>query len=184
MTNVPRWSNPVQVLLLSATRKFSLSLISPRRYFALEHLIKNSKSKIDLVFIESWPSHFHFHKKRNKRWLQQRILYWQDKARHENVWHENFHKRGKKFSKENSLSMGFCIRALHLRPNISMKMIKITFLFFVGWPDFVVFAFNRLRPSGSALDLLRFYFLIKNINNFFQFRKNVLFLQKKTCYIL
>ena len=75
--------------------------------------------------------------------------------------------------------MGFCIRALHLMPNISMKMIKITFLFFVGWPDFVVFAFNRLRPSGSALDLLRFYFLIKNINNFFQFRKNVLFLQKK-----
>ena len=53
LTNVPRWSNPVQVLLLSATRKFSLSLISPRRYFALEHLIKNSKSKIDLVFIES-----------------------------------------------------------------------------------------------------------------------------------
>ena len=70
--------------------------------------------------------------------------------------------------------MGFCIRALHLMPNISMKMIKMTFL-----PDFVVFAFNRLRPSGSALDLLRFYFLIKNINNFFQFRKNVLFLQKK-----
>ena len=82
---LPRWSNPVQVLLLSATRKFSLSLISPRRYFALEHLIINSKSKIDLVLIESRPSLPHFHKKRNKRWLQQRILYWQDKARHENV---------------------------------------------------------------------------------------------------
>ena len=50
---LPRWSNPVQVLLLSATRKFLLSLISPRRYFVLKHLIKNSKSKIDLVVIES-----------------------------------------------------------------------------------------------------------------------------------
>ena len=77
--------------------------------------------------------------------------------------------------------MGFCIRALHLMPNISMKMIKITFLFFVGWPDFVVFAFNRLRPSGSALDLLRFYFLIKNINNFFSIpQKCVVLTEKKT----
>ena len=73
--------------------------------------------------------------------------------------------------------MGFCIRALHLMPNISMKMIKITFLFFVGWPDFVVFAFNRLRPSGSALDLLRFYFLIKKTSKKFQ----LCFLSQKCC---
>ena len=97
---LPRWSNPVQVLLLSATRKFSLSLISPRRYFVLKHLIRIIKSKFDIVLIESWPSNFHVHKKKNKRWLQQRILYWQDKARHENVWHENFHKRGKSFVKK------------------------------------------------------------------------------------
>ena len=49
----PRWSNPVQVLLLSATRKFSLSLILLHRYFVLKNLIRNSKSKIDLVLIES-----------------------------------------------------------------------------------------------------------------------------------
>ena len=48
-----RWSNPVQVLLLSATRKFSLSLISPRRYFVLKHLIRIIKSKFDIVLIES-----------------------------------------------------------------------------------------------------------------------------------
>ena len=50
---LPRWSNLVQVLLLSATQKFSPSLISPRRYFVLEHLVRNSKSKVDLVLIES-----------------------------------------------------------------------------------------------------------------------------------
>ena len=131
------------------------------------------------LLIEPWLSHFHFHKKRNKRWLQQRILYWQDKARHENVWHENFHKRGKKFLKENSLSMGLCICALHLIPNISMKITKMIFLL----TQFCCVCFQSSQAHGSALNLSRFYFFIKKTSTFFinsvLFRKNVLFLQKK-----
>ena len=61
--------------------------------------------------------------------------------------------------------MDFCIRALHLMPNISMKMIEMTFLL----TQLCCVCFQSSQAHGSALNLSRFYFFIKNFNIFYQF---------------